>query len=156
MYSHHVGLYFEDFESSADLVTRGRTVTEADVMAFAGLTGDFTELHTNDEFAKTTRFGRRIAHGALVFSISMGLATRTNMIDDTLIAFAGVDKLRFVEPVFIGDTIHLVKRVVERKEMGAGQGTVEFESRVLNQRGALVLVYRDRLLVRKRPAETSG
>ena len=151
-----MGLYFEDFETSEDLVTRGRTVTEADVTAFAGLTGDFTELHTNEEYAKSTRFGRRIAHGALVFSISMGLATRTNMLDDTLIAFAGVDKLRFVDPVFIGDTIHVVKRVVERKEIGAAQGTVEFESRVLNQRGELVLVYRDRLLVRKRPAGTSG
>ncbi|HEX4567245.1 MAG TPA: MaoC/PaaZ C-terminal domain-containing protein [Vicinamibacterales bacterium] len=151
-----MGLYFEDFETSGDLVTRGRTVTEADLVAFAGLTGDFTQLHTDEEYAKTTRFGRRIAHGALVFSISMGLATRTNMLDDTLIAFAGVDKLRFVDPVFIGDTIHLVKRVVERKEMGAAQGTVEFESRVLNQRGELVLVYRDRLLVRKRPAGSSG
>jgi acyl dehydratase len=151
-----MGLYFEDFETSGDLVTRGRTVTEADLVAFAGLTGDFTQLHTDEEYAKTTRFGRRIAHGALVFSISMGLATRTNMLDDTLIAFAGVDKLRFVDPVFIGDTIHLVKRVVERKEMGAAQGTVEFESRVLNQRDELVLVYRDRLLVRKRPAGSSG
>ena len=132
------------------------TVTEADVTAFAGLTGDFTELHTNEEYAKSTRFGRRIAHGALVFSISMGLATRTNMLDDTLIAFAGVDKLRFIDPVFIGDTIHVVKRVVERKEIGAAQGTVEFESRVLNQRGELVLVYRDRLLVRKRPAGSAG
>lgn len=151
-----MGLYFEDFETSGDLVTRGRTVTEADVTAFAGLTGDFTELHTNEEYAKSTRFGRRIAHGALVFSISMGLATRTNMLDDTLIAFAGVDKLRFIDPVFIGDTIHVVKRVVERKEIGAAQGTVEFESRVLNQRGELVLVYRDRLLVRKRPAGSAG
>jgi acyl dehydratase len=151
-----MGLYFEDFETSGDLVTRGRTVTEADLVAFAGLTGDFTELHTDEEYAKTTRFGRRIAHGALVFSISMGLATRTNMLDDTLIALAGVDKLRFVDPVFIGDTIHLVKRVVERKETGAAQGTVEFESRVLNQRDELVLVYRDRLLVRKRPAGSSG
>ena len=131
-------------------------MTEADVTAFAGLTGDFTELHTNEEFAKTTRFGHRIAHGALVFGMSIGLATRSNILDDTLIAFTGVDKLRFVEPVFIGDTIHLVKKVVERKELGAGQGTVEFESRVLNQRGALVLVYRDRLLVRKKPAETAG
>lgn len=156
MYSQRVGLYFEDFETRADFVTRGRTVTEADVTAFAGLTGDFTELHTNEEFAKTTRFGRRIAHGALVFGISIGLTTATNLLDDTLIAFAGVDKLRFVEPVFIGDTIHVVKKIVERKELGAGQGTVEFESRVLNQREALVLVYRDRLLVRKRPAETAG
>jgi acyl dehydratase len=146
-----VGLYFEDFEVSGDLVTRGRTITEADLVAFAGLTGDYTELHTNEEYAKSTKFGRRIAHGALIFSISMGLSTRTNLLDDTLLAFAGVDKLRFVSPVFIGDTIHAVKRVVERKELGMGQGTVEFETRVLNQKGELVLVYRDKMLVKKRP-----
>jgi len=145
-----VGLYYEDFEQSGDLVTRGRTITEADVVAFAGLTGDYTELHTNEEYAKSTKFGRRIAHGALIFSVSMGLSTRTNLLDDTLLAFAGVDKLRFVSPVFIGDTVHAVKRVVERKELGTGQGTVEFETRVLNQKGELVLVYRDKLLVKKR------
>ena len=146
-----MGLYFEDFEVSGDLVTRGRTITEADLVAFAGLTGDYTELHTNEEYAKSTKFGRRIAHGALIFSISMGLSTRTNLLDDTLLAFAGVDKLRFVSPVFIGDTIHADKRVVERKELGMGQGTVEFETRVLNQKGELVLVYRDKMLVKKRP-----
>ena len=145
-----MGLYYEDFEQSGDLVTRGRTITEADVVAFAGLTGDYTELHTNEEYAKSTKFGRRIAHGALIFSVSMGLSTRTNLLDDTLLAFAGVDKLRFVSPVFIGDTVHAVKRVVERKELGTGQGTVEFETRVLNQKGELVLVYRDKLLVKKR------
>jgi 3-hydroxybutyryl-CoA dehydratase len=145
-----VGLYFEDFESPDDVTSRGRTVTEADVMAFAGLTGDFTELHTNEEYAKKTKYGRRLVHGALVFSISVGLGTRMNLLDDTLLAFAGVDKLRFVSPVFIGDTIHLVKRVVERKALGAAQGTVVFESRVLNQRGELVLVYRDKLLMKRR------
>jgi acyl dehydratase len=146
-----MALYFEDFESAAGITTRGRTVTEADVMMFAGLTGDFVELHTNEEFAKRTPFGRRIAHGALVFSISIGLATRTNLLDDTLLAFAGVDKLRFVAPVFIGDTVHVTKRVSERKEIGAEQGTVVFETRVLNQRGELVLVYFDKMLMKRRP-----
>jgi 3-hydroxybutyryl-CoA dehydratase len=145
-------MYFEDFESSGDLVTRGRTITESDVMAFAGLTGDYMELHTNEAYAQGTKFGRRIAHGALVFSVSMGLATRMNTLDDTLLAFAGLDKLRFVDPVFLGDTIHVVKRVAERKELGADQGTVTFDTRVLNQHGKLVLAYMDRLLVRKRPA----
>ena len=153
-----MGLYFEDFTPGDDKTTRGRTLTEADVVAFAGLTGDFMELHTNEEFARTTPFGRRIVHGALVFSVSVGLVTRMNLLDETLLAFAGLDKLRFVSPVFIGDTIHVVKRVVERKEMGAGQGTVIFESRVMNQRGELVLVYLDKLLVKKRatPAETAN
>lgn len=145
-----MGLYFEDFESRGDMTSPGRTLTEADVMAFAGLTGDFMELHTNEEYAKTTKFGRRIVHGALVFGVSIGLAMRMNLLDDTLLAFAGVDKLRFVSPVFIGDTVHVVKRVVERRALGAAQGTLVFESRVLNQRGELVLVYRDKLLVKRR------
>ena len=124
-------------------------MTEADIVMFAGLTGDFVELHTNEEFAKETSFGRRIAHGALVFSISIGLTTRMNLLDDTLLAFAGVDKLRFVAPVFIGDTLHVTKRVVERQELGSAQGTVTFETKVLNQRDELVLVYRDKMLLRR-------
>jgi 3-hydroxybutyryl-CoA dehydratase len=146
-----VGLYFEDFESIEPTTTRGRTVTESDVMTFAGLTGDFVELHTNAEFAKHTVFGQRIAHGALVFSISVGLTTRMNLLDDTLVAFAGVDHLRFAAPVFIGDTVRATKSVVERKELGAAQGSVVFETRVLNQRDETVLVYRDKVLVKKRP-----
>jgi 3-hydroxybutyryl-CoA dehydratase len=152
-----VGLYFEDFAASEAATSRGRTIAESDVMTFAGLTGDFIELHTNEEYARTTMFGRRIAHGALVFSVSVGLSTRMNLLDDTMLAFAGVDKLRFVAPVFLGDTIHVVKKVVERQELGAAQGTVVFETRVLNQRGELVLVYLDKVLVKRRlnPAETA-
>ena len=150
-----MGLYFEDFESNT-VTSRGRTITEADIVAFAGLTGDYIELHTNEEFAKQTKFGRRIAHGALIFSMSVGLVTRMNLLDDTVLAFAGVDKLRFVAPVFIGDTIHVTKRVFSRQELGASQGTIVFETRVLNQREELVLVYHDKMLLKRRvtPAET--
>jgi acyl dehydratase len=73
------------------------------------------------------------------------------VLDDTLLAFAGVDKLRFVAPVFIGDTIHATKRMAERKELGPDKGTITFETRVLNQRGELVLTYFDRMLLRRRP-----
>ena len=143
-------LYFEDFETMEPLTSGERTITESDVMAFANLTGDHVRLHTDEAFARTTKYGRRIAHGALVFSVSMGLATQMHLFDDTLIAFAGVDKLRFVAPVFFGDTVKVVKKVIERKELGPGQGTVTFESRVLNQEGKLVLAYHDRLLIKRR------
>jgi len=143
-------MYFEDFESAVPVQSRERAVTETDVMAFAQLTGDFVPLHTDEAFARTTKYGRRIAHGALVFSISIGLATETNLFGDELIAFAGVDKLRFVAPVFFGDRIHVVKRVVERKALGEVQGTITFESKVLNQDGKLVLAYLDKLLVKRR------
>ena len=145
-----MGLYFEEFAGRAPITSRGRTITEADVVTFAGLTGDLVELHTNEEYAKTTRFGRRIVHGALVFGMSIGLSTRTNLLDDTLVAFSNVDKLRFVAPVFIGDTIHIVKRVMECTEVGPAQGKVVFETRVFNQRDELVLVYLDTLVVKRR------
>ena len=153
-----MGLYFEDFESGEPVTSRGRTITEADIVAFAGLTGDYIELHTNEEYARQTRFGRRIAHGALIFGVSVGLSTRMNLLDDTVLAFAGVDKLRFTGPVFIGDTIHVTKRVIERKELGANQGAVVFETRVLNQRDELVLVYHDKMLMKRRvtPADNAG
>ena len=147
-----MSLYFEDFADAAPVESGKRTITDADVMAFATLTGDFVKLHVDEDYARTTKFGRRIAHGALVFSVSIGLATAMHLFDDTLIAFAGVDKLRFVGPVFLGDTVHVVKKVVEQKALGAAQGTVTFESRVLNQDGELVLTYRDRLLVKRRPS----
>jgi acyl dehydratase len=148
-------MYFEDFDTTGPVPSGERVVTEADVMAFANLTGDFVALHTDEAYAKTTKYGQRIAHGALVFSMSIGLATQMKLFDGTLIAFAGVDKLRFVAPVFFGDRIHVVKRVVERKALGDAQGTVTFESKVLNQRGELVIAYLDRLLVKRRPAENA-
>ena len=145
-----MGLHFEDFAGRAPIESHGRTITEADIVAFAGLTGDHSALHLSEEYAKTTPFGRRIAHGALVFSLSIGLATQTTLLDDTLIAFTNVDKLRFVGPVFIGDTIRIAKRLLERKPIDAARGKVVFETRVHNQRGELVLVYLDTMLLKRR------
>jgi acyl dehydratase len=150
-----MGRFLCEFERGASFVTAGRTITEADVVMFAGLTGDMTELHTNEEFARATPFGRRIAHGALVFSMSVGLATRTNLLDGTVIAFSRVDSLRFTRPVFIGDTIRVTKRVLEVKATTAESGLLSFDTRVVNQQGEVVLAYIDRLLVRVRiPAES--
>jgi acyl dehydratase len=145
-----VSLYFEDFVLDNISTSRGRTVTETDIVNFAGLSGDFVELHMNEEFAKTGPFGRRIAHGALVFSISTGLMVQMNQIQDTVIAFYGVDKLRFTRPVFIGDTIHVVKKVIAREEKPGGRGLVTFETKVLNQGDQLVLMYQDKLMIRAR------
>jgi 3-hydroxybutyryl-CoA dehydratase len=87
-----LSLYFEDFVVGVEHVTRGRTITESDVMNFAGLSGDFVELHTNEEFARQSSYGRRIAHGLLTLSISSGLMTRMNLVTDTIVAFYGIDK----------------------------------------------------------------
>jgi acyl dehydratase len=142
--------YYEDFSPGVVHESRGRTLTETDIVNFAGLSGDFVELHTNEEFARKSPFGRRIAHGALVFSISTGLMTQMNLINDTVLAFYGIDKLRFTGPVFIGDTVRVTKRVVELKEKDAERGIVTFETQVLNQNYEPVIVYTDKLLVKRR------
>jgi acyl dehydratase len=149
-----MGLYFEDFRPGAEHVTRGRTITEGDVMSFAGLSGDYTELHTNEEFARQTPFGRRIAHGLLTLAISSGLTVQMNLITGTVVAFYGIDKLRFVKPVFIGDTIHVKKTVVETLSKSSAMGVVTFETTVVNQNGETVLVYRDKLAIKKAPGSS--
>jgi len=147
-----LSLYFEDFRAGMEHTSVGRTISESDIMAFAGLSGDFTELHTNAEYARQGPFGQRIAHGLLTLSISAGLIVRMNLVPTTVIAFYGIDKLRFVKPVFIGDTIHVKRTVEEMVSKNDGMGVVTFESTVLNQRGETVLVYRDKLAIKKRPS----
>jgi 3-hydroxybutyryl-CoA dehydratase len=147
-----LSLYYEDFTEGAAHVTRARTITEADVVNFAGLSGDFIELHTNEEYARQSPFGRRIAHGLLTLSIATGLMVQMDLITDTVVAFYGIDKLRFVKPVFIGDTIHVRKTVVDAITKGGEVGVVTFETTVLNQSEQTVLVYRDKLAIKKRPA----
>jgi 3-hydroxybutyryl-CoA dehydratase len=147
-----VGLFFDDFELQRRFTSRGRTVTEADVVSFAALSGDYSELHTNEEYARQTPYGRRIAHGALVLSMSIGLTTRMNLTDDTILALWGIDDLRFLHPVFIGDTIQIVKRVIERRELDAARGLVVFETRVTRQDATTVVIYHDKLLMKRRSA----
>lgn len=125
-------------------------MTETDLVNFAGLSGDFIELHVSETYSAGGPFGKRIAHGALVFSISTGLSVQLNQIQDTVIAFYGVDKLRFIKPVFIGDTIHVVKKVVEKQQKGERRGLVTFETNVLNQHGDSVIIYHDKLLLKAR------
>ena len=147
-----MALYFEDFEIGAVSKSRGRTVTEADIVNFAGVSGDFVELHMNEEYAAKGPFGRRIAHGLLVLSISSGLSVRMHDMSDTIIAFYGIDKLRFVKPTFIGDTVHVTKKVLEAQTKDAGRGVLTFETNVVNQNEEPVIVYTDKLMVKRRQA----
>lgn len=122
------GLYFEDFEIGQEIVTRGRTITEADVVNFAGLTGDYNQIHTDKSFAEAFDFGQRIAHGMLVQSYAVGLAVMTGFIDGTVLAFREL-RCKFSKPVFFGDTIHTRLEVVEKKafrRLKAGNVTLEF------------------------------
>ncbi len=145
-----MSFYFDDFVLDSVGTSRGRTITEADIVNFAGISGDFVELHMSEPYAAKGPFGKRIAHGALIFSISTGLGIQLNQIQETVIAFYGIDKLRFTRPVFIGDTIHVVKKVIEKQQKDGDRGVVTFETNVLNQFNELVIVYYDKVLVKAR------
>ncbi|HET9529880.1 MAG TPA: MaoC/PaaZ C-terminal domain-containing protein [Blastocatellia bacterium] len=145
-----MGKYFEDFEIGEEAITAGRTITETDIVMFAGITGDWNEIHTNKEFAERGPFKQRIAHGALVFSISTGLSVRLGQTGDTVIAFYGLDRLRFVKPTFIGDTIHVRQRVEAKDERDERSGIITTLNEVINQREDVVISYTSKVLLKRR------
>jgi len=127
-------MYFEEFQAGQKITSTGRTVTEADIVAFAGLSGDFTQIHTDAEYSKNTPAGQRIAHGLLILSIASGLAAQTGVLEGTVIVFREISEWKFIQPVFIGDTIHVELDVMETKAMPrVGGGTVAIELKVKNQ-----------------------
>lgn len=129
------GYYFEEFSVGQEMESPGRTVTEADIVLFAGLSGDYNQLHTDAVYAEGTQYGRRIAHGLLGLSIASGLAARAGFIEGTALAFLGLD-WRFKAPIHIGDTVSLVARVTRTRPMrSAGGGLVVFDVRLVNQDG---------------------
>lgn len=147
-------MYFEDFEVGQRFVTAGRTVTEADVVNFAGVSGDYNPIHTDAEFAKSTPFGQRIAHGLLVLSMLTGLRQRTGATDGTLIAWLEIRNYRFLKPVLIGDTVHGETEIVEKRETSKpDRGIVVQRVRVLNQRGEVVQEGEFVTMIRRRPRE---
>ena len=132
------GLYFEEFEVGYEIVSAGRTITEADIVSFAALTGDWTQIYVNAEYAKETMFGQRVAHGLLGLSIAAGLGAQLGFIEETVLAFRSLE-WKFSAPIFIGDTIHLKATVKETKELKKlGGGSIVFEMRLLNQEGKIV------------------
>lgn len=144
------GRYFEDFIVGEESISAGRTITEADIVNFAGLTGDWYELHTNKEWAAKGPFGQRIAHGALIFSIATALALRMDPPSDALMAFYGLDRLRFVKPVFIGDTIHVRQKIVEMTVRDEKSGVITTLSEVINQNEQVVVSYTAKVLYKRR------
>ncbi len=134
------GLYFEEFNVGQKIVTVGRTIAESDIFTFAGLSGDFNQIHTDAEFAKTTPFGQRVAHGLLGVAITSGLAMRTGVLEGTVIAFREISEWKFSKPVFIGDTIHAEMNITETKSLprlGGGSVTIVFD--VKNQKYETVM-----------------
>ena len=132
------GQYFEQFEIGQKTVTVSRTITEADIVTFAGLTGDFNQIHTDAEYAAQGPFGKRVAHGMLVQSIATGLAVQSGIIEGTVMAFRE-QTAKFSLPVFIGDTIHVRLEITEKKSLPRlGGGNINMKYRVYNQHGKAV------------------
>jgi acyl dehydratase len=132
-------LYYEDVQVGLTFQSPRRTITEADLVNFAGVSGDYNRLHTDEAFARATIFGRRVAHGTLVLSISQGLRQRTGVFEGTLMALLEIRRWRFLKPVFIGDTVGVETEVAGLRETSrADRGIVVQRVRVVNQRGEVV------------------
>ena len=148
------GMYWEEWEIGAEFESPARTVTEADIVTFAGLSGDYNPLHINEEYCKTTIFGTRIAHGPLVYAITAGLLFQLHLYDDTLIAFLGFENLKFTNPVKPGDTIHAKIKVLEKRETSRlDRGVMKRQLQVLNQRGEVVQEGIQAFLLKRKPAD---
>jgi len=134
------GLYFEEFEVGQQMSTAGRTITEADVVNFAGVSGDYNSIHTDREYSAQSFFEQRVAHGLLVLSIASGLAMRTGLLEGTVIAWRDIREWRFSQPVFIGDTVHVELEVLEIKSMPRlGGGQANLRVRIINQDDKIVM-----------------
>jgi 3-hydroxybutyryl-CoA dehydratase len=138
--------YFGDFQIGEQWKSRGRTITETDIVMFSALTGDFYPLHTDIEYAKNSFYKQRIAHGMLVLSFAVGL---TKMDPDIVVANYGIDKLRFIHPVFINDTIHVELEVTDLDEKGNGTGVVTVKQTIVKQTGEPCIVGISKALIKK-------
>jgi acyl dehydratase len=135
--SGHDGVFFEDLRIGQEFTSPGRTVTEADIVIFAGLSGDYNVLHTDAEHMKASIFGERIAHGLLGLGIQQGLAARGE--PAAAHGVLSALKWKFKGPIKIGDTVHVLSRIAGKRDgPDAGRGLVTVERRLVNQRGEVV------------------
>lgn len=142
-------IFFEDYSKGASRVTLGRTITETDIVLHAGQTGDFFPHHMDAEWCKTQDFGQRIAHGTLIFSVGIGMTA--GVMNPEAFSY-GYDRLRFVKPVHIGDTIHVRITIADKQEYPKkpAYGLVTEQVEVVNQRDQVVMACAHLLLVKKK------
>ena len=148
------GMYFEEFEVDRRIISHGRTITEADVVNFAGLSGDYNSIHTDAVFADQTPYRQRVAHGMLGMSIASGLADRTGMIEGTALAFREIKEWKFSRPIYIGDTIHVEVELEESKPLPRlGGGSLVLGVKVKNQDDQTVMKGQWVVLVQSKPED---
>jgi acyl dehydratase len=139
--------YYEEFTLNEVRNTRGRTITEADIILHAGQSGDFFPHHMDEEWCKTQPFGKRIAHGTLIFTVAIGLTA--DFVNEVSMTY-GYERLRFIKPVFINDTIRVKVTIKDRKEhKKPGYGIVTELVECFNQQDELVMVCEHLLMVKK-------
>jgi acyl dehydratase len=147
------GKFFDEWVVGEEYMTPSRTMTETDVVMFAAMTGDYNELHTSEEFMKSSQFGKRIVHGLLGLAVSHGLLFRTGLLEGTAIAFLGVESWKFEAPVFFGDTIRIKVKVVEKRPSKSkpDRGIVKLFLEVIKQDDTVVQSGFKTLMIRGTP-----
>jgi len=150
------GLYFEEFEIGQRFYSTGRTITENDIVSFAGLSGDYNQIHTDAQYAENTPYGQRIAHGLLVTSVASGLIAQSGLIEGTVLAFREINNWKFAKPTYIGDTVHVEVEINGTKALRRlGGGAVEIAVFVKNQNDEVVMKGLWTVLIISRPEDES-
>ena len=147
------GKFFDDFIVGEEYVTPSRTLTEADVVLFAALSGDYNELHTSETFGRSTQFGRRIGHGLLGLAVSHGLFFRLGLVEGTAIAFLGIESWKFEAPFFLGDTLRVKVKVAEKTASRSkpDRGVVKFLFQMMKEDGTVIQSGVKTILIRRKP-----
>ena len=147
-------LYYDDLEVGDSYVSQSRTITEGDVMLFAGLTGDYVQLHTSRQYAEASRWGKPIAHGMLTLCISYGLNSLTGLFENSVVASLEQNHVKDKAPVFFGDTIHNVTTITGKRITSKPQFAIlERHTDVLNQNDVVVLSYDSVVMIKTKRDE---
>ena len=145
-------LYYNDFEAGQVFTSQARTMTESDLTMFSMLTGDWNPVHNDAEFAKQTRFGQRLMHGAFGIGLALGLMHGLGIFEDSAVALLDVKEWQFKEPVFIGDTLHLELHILDKSLGRSGNtGRIGRRFELVNQHGKAAHTGRADVLVRVNP-----
>ena len=134
-----MALYYEDLAEGQTFTSPARTVTETDLVSFAMLSGDWNAIHTDEEFARETFYGKRVVHGLFGLSMMTGLLDRTGLFGGSAIAMLGIEDWQFKAPIFVGDTLHFQMEIVSKRlTSGRDRGIIDRKFSLINQRGEVV------------------